>query len=152
MQRVICRDLVEMFWTVHWIATCPMGKDEELEHHRVWQQLQVKNLLKFTIEEHVNSNPDVYLQLKERGAAEMTYRQLHQLVDDPKWLSVNLSSVISVFSNHVQEGYLPTKSLRRAVGSKGLKGLIATTSEIYARDQAALKAIMARRTEAGTEP
>ena len=81
----------------------------------------MKNLLKFTIEEHVNSNPDVYLQLKERGAAEMTYRQLHQLVDDPKWLSVNLSSVISVFSNHVQEGYLPTKSLRRAVGSKGLK-------------------------------
>lgn len=111
LRRAICSDLGQMFWAVHAIHSCPSCT-------RVWQEAQVKALLKFTVEEHANRSPDIYLQLREHGAAEMIYRQLHQLVEVPAQLAVNLSLVLSIFSSQIQEGYLPAGSLCRAVGRK----------------------------------
>jgi hypothetical protein len=144
MQRMLYIDLVEMFWAVDWIGTRPEGTDETPETFRAWQKIQINSLLKFTAEEHAKRNPDIYMQLKERGAAEMIYRHLHQLVDEPNWLSTNLSFILTIFSSHLQEGFLSAKVLQRALGKERATKLMLKTAEIYKTDQEAIKAIMAR--------
>jgi hypothetical protein len=130
MRRAICCDLVEMFWALYWIQGQPLGAGETGETHRLWQEQQVRGIIRFSVEKFAHDNPSIYFRLAERGAAETIYRALHQLLDSPNWLQTNLAFVTLTFARSIQNGHFSMKAIRDAVGEDGADRLWKETSKM----------------------
>ena len=136
MRRALYADLVGMFWAVENIMA--VTDVPEWDRQR-WQRDQLNKNLLFRGEKHCLDNPEVYMQLPERRAAETLYPYFHQIVDDPKWLGVNADLALKVFAYVVHDGTLKRMYLCLFLGRKEAAALRRSAEHYYRQNEERIK-------------
>lgn len=129
MRRVIYTDLGGYFMFMYSTLT---HKGYSLEIKLAWQQEQFEKRIKFSDEDFLRRQPDVFMQLNEHRAAEELYLWLHHTVDKTKTGCSNPDMFCQIFSEYVADGFLPEKSFVKYGGKEQTAKLMAKVKEARA--------------------
>jgi hypothetical protein len=140
MRRVLYIDLAQMFFAVE------MTMDEEPSpihsDTMLWRQGQFRDRQFFHGEQYCLSNPEIYLQLRERFASMTLYQRFHKILDDPAdAVSFNAEKTTRIFALYVQEGVLRRIYFRWFLRRSQAKNLLRKIDDIRTQNEEFLKRI-----------
>ena len=129
MRRVLYNDLGGYFMFMYSTLTDQHYKGET---KLAWQQDQFEKRIRFSAEDFLKRQPDIYMQLGEHRAADELYLWLHHTVDKTKMGCSNPDMFCQIFSEYVAEGFLPEKYFKKYGGDDQTAKLMAKVREARA--------------------
>jgi hypothetical protein len=105
MRRVLYTDLGGYLFMYSTLADQHCKGETKL----AWQQDQFEKRIRFSGEDFLRRQPDIYMQLIEHRAAEELYLWLQHMVDKTKMGCSNPDMFCQIFSEYVADGFLPEK-------------------------------------------
>jgi len=140
MRRVLYIDLAQMFFAVEMTMNekpSPIHSDTML-----WRQGQFRDRLFFHGEQYCLSNPEIYIQLRERFASMTLYQRFHKILDDPAdAVLFNAEKTTRIFALYVQEGVLRRIYFRWFLRWSLAKNLLRKIDDIRTQNEEFLKHI-----------
>jgi hypothetical protein len=113
LRRVLYGDLAGMFFQVDTITT--FGERWANDHVRDDAFHRLSGDLDFQAEAYISANRDVFMQLRERQAANHVYRLLHRIIDDvPRNMETKLPRC-AVDDRQVPSGRKPQPEVLREI-------------------------------------
>ena len=129
MKRVLYTDLGDYFMFIYSTLT---DQNYSGDKKLAWQEDQFEKRIKFSGEDFLKKQPDIYMQLSEHRAAEELYLWLHHTVEKTKMGCSNSGMFCQIFSEYVVEGYLTEKCFKQYGGSARTAGLMVKVREARA--------------------
>jgi hypothetical protein len=126
MRRVLYIDLGGYFMFIYMTLTSEHYSGEK---KLAWQQDQFEKRIKFSVDDFLKRQPDIYMQMPEHRAAEELYLWLHHTVDKTKTGCSNPDMFCQIFSEYAMDGVLPEKYLKRYGGKEQTAKLMAKVRE-----------------------
>jgi len=130
LRRVLYGDLAGMFFQVDTITT--FGERWANDHVRDDAFHRLSGDLDFQAEAYISANRDVFMQLRERQAANHVYRLLHRIIDDvPRNMETNCRAVQWMIGKYLRDGSLNPKYFGRSLPKNQARRLITRATELY---------------------
>lgn len=129
LRRVLYADISRMVMVADFVSPPPAASGlQAVSQHLHESQIQyLKSGINFDNEAHLKSNPDVYLQLPEKVAADHIYLSLHELLDDPR--PYKCSKVVWLAGLYLKQGFLLEKCFARFLGSERARRFVTKARE-----------------------
>ena len=126
MRKALYTDLGGYFMFIYsTLANQGYSRDQQV----VWQQEQFERRIKFSVEDFLKKQPEVYMTLLEYRAAEELYLWLHHTVDKTQTHCSNPDMFCQIFSEYVETGALAEKYFEKYGGKEHTAKLMAKVRE-----------------------
>jgi len=126
MRKVLYNNLGDYFMFVYSTLT---NQGYSREKQLAWQQEQFEKRIKFSVEDFLKKQPDIYMHLPKYRAAEELYLWLHHTVDKTEMHCSNPDMFCQIFSEYVEAGYLAEKCFEKYGGKDHAAKLVAKVRE-----------------------
>jgi hypothetical protein len=147
IRRKLYLDIVRLFYAVDDITNLP--DIPEVDRYD-WQKDQLRRHITFDVEKHLKANGDMYLELPERPAADLTDSYSHQIVEEEKWMPVSAGRAIRTLAGCVVSRAFQEKYFRAFMAHDDAEKFFARVRGIAADSEIRFRA--AERTPGGGEP